>query len=407
MKIVELFAGIGSQYKALKNIGINTEVVGISEWDIPCLISYNLVHNKHEECFLNKEEILNELKNYTFSSDGKKPTKIDKLPLEKLRKLYIANKNNKNLGSILDVKGIDVPEHDLMTYSFPCQDLSTQGKSRGLYEGKSSSLLWEVSRLLKELNNINRLPKYLLMENVPSIFADKHKEGFEIWKNILNDLGYKNWDFTLKASYFDIPQNRKRAYMVSILNGKDNDFIIPEEKTLTDKRIKDIIVDNIDNKFYLNGLDKFFPGDINVSPTKTGIRGFDLVGYTKFTSEKKVYHLDSISGTITATGAQSKIKVYLEDGRIRILTPRECWLMMGFTNDDFDKVDGEFIDSILTKQAGNSIVVNVLEAIFTNMFLIKNRLDNSEDYRKIYEKEINEHIIKGISYKERKLRKKL
>ena len=247
--------------------------------------------------------------------------------------------------------------------------MSNQGKSRGLYDGKSSSLLWEVGRLLSELKQLDNLPKYLLMENVPSIFNDKHKEGFDKWKDKLVELGYKNWDFKLKASYFNIPQNRERAYMVSILNGNDDDFKIPEQHKLTDLRIKDIMEDNVDSKYYMNNMSQYFPNDITVTPTKTGIKGFNLEGYTKFTSEKKVYYIDSISPTITATGAQSRIKIILPDQQVRILTPRECWRLMGFKDEQFNKVDGVFIDSILTKQAGNSIVVNVLEAIFKNMFL--------------------------------------
>ena len=368
LKVVELFAGIGSQYKSLKNLGVNVEVVGISEWDIPCLINYNAIHHQVEECDLDKDEILERLKGFTFSSDGKNETDIKRLNVDKLRKLYVANRNNKNLGSILDIKGADIPKHDLLTYSFPCQDLSNQGKGRGLYDGKSSSLLWEVGRLMDELNDLNNLPKYLLMENVPSIFNDKHKEGFDLWKNKLIGLGYKNWDFKLKSSYFNIPQNRERAYMISILNGNDNDFIIPQQKNLTDLRIKDIIDTDVDEKFYMNDMEKFFPQKIDVLHTNNGIRGFNLEGYTKFTSEKKVFYTDSISPTITATGAQSKIKIMLPNGKIRILTPKECWKLMGFTEEDFNKADKSFPDSILTKLAGNSIVVNVLEAIFTNLF---------------------------------------
>jgi len=368
LRIVELFAGIGSQYQALKNIGIDTQVVGISEWDIASLISYDAVHNKQEDCNLSKEEILKKLNGFTFSSDGKKSANINRLPLEKLRKLYIANKNNKNLGSILDVKGVDVEEHDLLTYSFPCTDLSLQGKGKGLYDGNASSLLWQVGRVLSELNDLKRLPKYLLMENVPSIFNDKHKLGFDIWKEQLKTLGYKNFDFKLKASYFGVPQNRERAYMVSILGG--GEFVVPKEEKLTDLRIKDILEDNVDSKFYTKNLSQYYPKNINVLPTNTGIRGFNLSDeYTTFASEKKVYYFDSISCTITATGAQARIKVLLNDGRIRILTPRETWKLMGFKDSEFDRVVGLHSDISLTKQAGNSIVVNVLEAIFRNMFI--------------------------------------
>ena len=259
------------------------------------------------------------------------------------------------------------PDHDLLTYSFPCQDLSNQGSQKGLFEGKTSSLLWEVNRLLNELNEEKRLPKYLLMENVPAIFGDKNKDGFNIWKENLKEMGYINFDFKLKASYFGVPQNRERAYMVSILNGNENDFVIPTQEKLTDLTISDILTPNQDKKYYLD-FKRFYPDVIKTDKTKNGISCFDLINYTNFASERKVYHLNSISPTITATGAQARIKVY-ENGEIRILSPRECWKMMGFNDSDFDKVEGTLIDSILTKQAGNSIVVNVLEVIFSNLFI--------------------------------------
>jgi DNA (cytosine-5)-methyltransferase 1 len=370
LRVIELFAGIGSQHKALKNIGVDCEVVGISEWSIDSIISYaNVHHNSNEVTELTKEEILEELKDFTFSSNTKTPIKTSTLKLDRLKKLYVANKNSKNLGSIVDLKASMTPDHDLLTYSFPCQDLSNQGSQRGLFEGKSSSLLWDVNRLLNELNEEGRLPKYLLMENVPAIFGDKNKDGFNIWKDNLKEMGYINFDFKLKASYFGIPQNRERAYMVSILNGTENDFVIPTQGELTEMTIADILTPNQVSKYYLD-FKRFYPPVIKTDKTKNGISCFDLVGYTNFASERKVYHLNSISPTITATGAQSRIKVY-ENGEIRMLSPRECWKMMGFTDSDFDKVEGTLIDSALTKQAGNSIVVNVLEAIFTNLFIKK------------------------------------
>ena len=154
--------------------------------------------------------------------------------------------------------------------------------------------------------------------------------------------------------------------MVSILNGTENDFVIPTQGELTKMTIADILTPNQVSKYYLD-FKRFYPPVIKTDITKNGISCFDLVGYTNFASERKVYHLNSISPTITATGAQSRIKVY-ENGEIRMLSPRECWKMMGFTDSDFDKVEGTLIDSALTKQAGNSIVVNVLEAIFINLF---------------------------------------
>jgi len=366
IRVVELFAGIGAQVQALKNLNANVEVVGISEWSINSLLAYsNLHHPSNEICDLSKEEILNELKDYTFSSNTKTAINKSSLNLEKLKKLYIANKNSKNLGSILDLKGENIPEHDLLTYSFPCTDLSNQGKQAGLYDGEASSLLWEVGRLLNELNSDEKLPKYLLMENVPAIFSPKHEKGFEKWKDNLKSLGYKNYAFKLKASYFGVPQNRERAYMVSILG--DGDFTIPSQTELTNLTINDILDKTTNPKCYLN-LVKYLPENINPRKSETtNIKCFDLVNYTSFNSENKVYSLDSVAPTLTATGAQSRIKVW--DGKgITILNPRECWKLMGFKASEFDKVDGLMTNTALTKLAGNSIVVNVLEAIFKNLF---------------------------------------
>lgn len=367
LRVIELFAGIGSQHKALKNIGIDFEIVGISEWSIDSIISYaNVHHPQNEEINLSKEEILNELEKFTFSANTKTPANIKNYNIERLKKLYISNKNSKNLGSIVDLKSNNLPDHDLLTYSFPCQDLSNQGSQKGLFEGKTSSLLWEVKRLLVELNSEKRLPKYLLMENVPAIFGAKNKEGFDMWKNDLVEMGYINFDFKLKASYFGVPQNRERAYMVSILGGSPEDFIIPSSEELTTMTISDILSPNPDKKYYLD-FNKYYPQVIKRNKTKNGISCFDLENYTNFASERKVYHLDSIAPTITATGAQSRIKVF-ENNKVRVLNPRECWKMMGFTDKDFDAVEGTLNDNALIKQAGNSIVVNVLEAIFTNLF---------------------------------------
>jgi DNA (cytosine-5)-methyltransferase 1 len=368
MKIIELFAGIGSQTTALKNIDIEHEVVGISEWNIPALISYNALHGKNENCNLSKELILEELKEFTFSTDGKKPCNLNKISLDKLQKLYVAHKNTKNLGSILDLNSKDFPNHDLLTYSSPCTNISNQGKQEGLYDGKYSSMLWEVGRILNGLKKENRLPKYLLMENVAAILNNKNSKGFNEWKLILEQLGYKNWDFALTSSYFNIPQNRKRAYMVSILNGNDDDFIIPNQERLTTLTLNNIISDNINEVYNIKDYSKYIPNNIITKKTKNGIESFNLENYTGFVSEDKVYKLNSIAPTITANGAQSRIKVLINNNTIRLLSARECWKLMGFKDYQFDKVKDLITNNELIKQAGNSIVVNVLEKIFTNMF---------------------------------------
>jgi DNA (cytosine-5)-methyltransferase 1 len=362
LKVIELFSGIGSQTQALKNIGIQHEVVATCEWSINSIISYGEIHSQNNDYLdITNEEILEELKKYTFSMDTKTPYNLNKLKKDKLRLLYKNHKNSKNLASITEVDGSKL-KCDLLTYSFPCQDLSLQGKQKGLYEGKSSSLLWQVGRILDEMET---KPKILLMENVSSILNDKHKDGFDKWKKFLEDKGYKNIVMKLKSSNFNNPQNRERCYMVSSL---DHNLNLNLSGYLTNLRIKDILEKDIDEKYYKSNLIKHLPNNINFRSTKNGIQSIDLVNYTTFASENKVYSINSIAPTLTATGANSRIKILNENNEIRTLTPLECWKLMGFTKKEYNMVKDVHSENEVIKQAGNSIVVNVLENIFKEIY---------------------------------------
>ncbi len=364
IKIVELFSGIGSQTQALKNKNIPHKVVGISEWSINSIISYGEIHSDNTDYNVSRSEILNELKDFTFSLDTKKPYNINKLKDDKLYLLYKNHKNSNNFGSIVDMRGSQIENIDILTYSFPCQNLSNQGKQEGLYEGKSSSLLWQVGRLIDE---VKIKPKVLLMENVSAILNDRHKEGFNYWKDFLSKNGYKNYVLKLKASKYGVPQNRERCFMISSLidmNGIIED--ITKNEKLTDLRIKDILDPVVDYKYTKNSLLTFLPEDLQFNNTYNGVRSIELVNYSNFKSDRRVFNRYSISPTLTATGANSTIKIY-DENNIRILNPNECWRLMGFTDKEFNKVKHIHKDIELVKQAGNSIVVNVLETIFENI----------------------------------------
>lgn len=369
MKVVEFFAGIGSQTQALKNKKINHEVLAISEWSINSIISYGEIHGHNKEYNISKEEMISELSNFTFSLDTKKPYNIKRLRDDKLYLLYKNHKNSKNIGSIIDLKGYQVPSSDLLTYSFPCQDLSLQGKQKGLFEGNTSSLLWQVGRILNEMDKI---PTVLLMENVPSILNEKHKPGFDKWKDFLKEKGYTNYVLKLKGTNYGSAQNRERCFMISSLKSMDGIEENILSKTKPSLKIKDITQKEIDEKFYKPNLEKFLNKNWEFKNSKSGIISYTLEGYTNFLSEAKLYSMDSISPTITATGAQSRIKI-MDNNRIRLLTPLELWLLMGFTKEEFNKVKYLHKDAELSKQAGNSIVVQVLEAIFEsiNEYIIK------------------------------------
>lgn len=200
LRLIELFAGIGSQTQALTNIGIAHKVVAISEIDKYAIQSYEAMHGK-------------------------------------------AN----NLGDIRKIE--ELPDADLWTYSFPCQDISVAGKGAGIKEGTRSGLLFEVERLLRVASEKGTLPKYLLLENVKNLVSKKFKADFDKWLDFLAELGYTNYWKVLNAKDYGIPQNRERVFCVSI-RGEHEPFVFPKPKELT-IRLRDMIDETVDERFYL------------------------------------------------------------------------------------------------------------------------------------------------------------
>jgi DNA (cytosine-5)-methyltransferase 1 len=200
LRLIELFAGIGSQTQALTNIGIAHKVVAISEIDKYAIQSYEAMHGK-------------------------------------------AN----NLGDIRKIE--ELPDADLWTYSFPCQDISVAGKGAGIKEGTRSGLLFEVERLLCVASEKGTLPKYLLLENVKNLVSKKFKADFDKWLDFLAELGYTNYWKVLNAKDYGIPQNRERVFCISI-RGEHKPFVFPKPKELT-IRLRDMIDETVDERFYL------------------------------------------------------------------------------------------------------------------------------------------------------------
>lgn len=200
LRLIELFAGIGSQTQALKNVGVPHTVVAISEIDKNAIKSYTALHGE-----------------------------------------------TVNLGDIREIR--ELPEADFWTYSFPCQDISVAGHGAGIKEGTRSGLLLEVERLLKVAAGKGTLPKYLLLENVKNLVSKKFKADFDSWLSFLSSLGYTNYWQVLNAKDYGIPQHRERVFCVSI-RGEHKSFIIPEKRELT-LRLKDMIDEHVDERYYL------------------------------------------------------------------------------------------------------------------------------------------------------------
>lgn len=199
IRVFEAFAGYGSQSMALRRLGIDFEVVGISEIDKYAIQAYMAVH-------------------------GDTP----------------------NYGDISKIDWSSVPDFDFLTYSFPCTDISTAGQQKGLAEGSGtrSSLLWECRKAIEA-----KRPKYLLMENVKNLVSKKFTPYLKEWLRFLEGQSYSNYTKVLNAKDFGVPQNRERVFMVSILG--EASFHFPKPFTL-EKRLKDVLEKDVDESFYLS-----------------------------------------------------------------------------------------------------------------------------------------------------------
>ena len=285
-------------------------------------------------------------------------------------------------------------------------------------------MIWQVGRILTELKEEKQLPDVLIMENVPTVCGEKNKEDFNKWLNFLENLGYQSYYKILSATDYGIPQTRRRCFVVSLLGEYYYDF--PDGFPL-ELKLKDMLEDNCSEKYYLsekminyisktdtknfvnkdcrinldiartltteqnkrastsNYICKELPREFDLNKLKANAKEY-IKSITnnikdknlKETIEKnelpigEVRNLDTynrttseLSQTLTLPNHNSQ---RLWDGlRIRKLTPRECFRLMGVRDKDYDKLKGKFSDSALYHMSGDSIVVNVLMAIFSQM----------------------------------------
>jgi DNA (cytosine-5)-methyltransferase 1 len=477
LRVCELYGGIGSQLKALKNIGATISEHYLVEIDINATISYASIHcglNNHlNDDVPSKEEMIRQLEPYGWWHN-EKPKDIRTLPNDKLKKLYLAQQLSNNYGNVMNLD--DLPPVDLITWSTPCQDFSNAGKKAG-FEGNKGNLTSVTINLFKKLTY---KPTFLLFENVPMIVSQKFKQGFDAMLEELHKLGYDNIVMKLNAKDYGIPQNRDRIFVLSIRHDYEANYSPPQPIPLQ-LRLKDMLEETVHSKYYLTENQllqiqnaKFDSMKIDRINTEDGVcntittmggghrepmiaspinsreyRGFQDIaptlcardykdpkwvtipeattrGYAKAYEGDGVYinrphqkrgtvqkniiqtintapsneigvvvngfykqaldtaenneikHGDvictynetvdrsGVSPTITTRpeGKKTAILPVMQDLRIRKLTPLETWRLMGFTDEDYYNAEPHNSNSALYKQAGNSIVVQVLEKIF-------------------------------------------
>ena len=431
--MLSFFSGIGAFEKALEKLGVEYELIGYSEIDKYASKAYALIHNVPE---------------------------------------------SKNLGDIskIDTSTLNISDLDLLTYGFPCQDISSAGKQKGLFNSDGtktrSGLFFEALRIIEDLK-----PKYAVAENVKNLTSNKFRKQFDIILKSLEEAGYNNYYQVLNSKDFGIPQNRDRVFIVSIRKDIDKGFCFPKGFPLK-KRLKDLLEEHPNEKYYLDSVKNFFimnslkqeakgngfrfsphvrnnaniaktlttrsgsrmddnyivdiedeeresicfnkelldledskvkclrlgniygenygtgyAGNVwskeGVSPTLTTALGgnrqplvMDEIALKKlfdipkdimrdFEYKRRVYSLEGQSPTITVNNSPK----ILCDLNIRKLTPKECFRLMGFEDRDFEiLVKNGISDTQLYRMAGNSIVVDVLEAIFKNLLLDKKKV---------------------------------
>lgn len=211
IRLIELFAGYGSQAMALKRIGAKFEHYRVVEFDKYAIASYNAVHGTD-------------------------------FPTMDITKVHAEDLN------ICDTNAFTY----LLTYSFPCTDLSVAGKQAGMSKGSGtrSGLLWEVERILTEIrDNKGELPQILFMENVPQVHSQDNMPDFRKWLDFLESLGYTNYYQDLNAKNYGVAQNRERCFMFSFLG--EYNYHFPQPIPLK-KKLKDYLGDNVYEKYYIN-----------------------------------------------------------------------------------------------------------------------------------------------------------
>lgn len=209
---------------------------------------------------------LDRMKQYdpTFAYDLVAWSEIDKNAI-KAHNLVYPQYAERNLGDMTKIDWTKVPDFDFLTYSTPCQDFSNAGLQRGGAEGSGtrSSILWYTRNAI-----LAKKPNYMMLENVKALVSKKFKPLFLKWCDELDSYGYDNFWQVLNAKDYGVSQNRERVFLISIRRdiNQGKEYVFPEPFEL-EKRIKDILEPEVDDKYYLSEKSLDYFRRVNDDPT--------------------------------------------------------------------------------------------------------------------------------------------
>ena len=256
--------------------------------------------------------------------------------------------NTLNLGDIcsVDIKALP-KDFTLLTHGSPCTSFSNAGLQLGGDRGSGtpSSLMWNSVEIIKHCK-----PKFVIWENVSNVLSPKHKHNFDEYINTLDNEGYNSYHKVMNSKDYGTPQNRNRIFVISVLKEIDNEeeFKFPDSVDLIET-LHSKLEKEVEEKWYL---------------TQAQI---DRIHTTTYASGKRRIQYKDWSDTLCARDWKDP-KCVEVNGRVRKLTPREYWRIMGFSDSDYDKAASTGVsNSQLYKQAGNSIAYSVIKSILYNM----------------------------------------
>lgn len=447
-----LFSGIGCQERGFRDSGLfDIEVLNTSDINKESVLSYAAIHcgmtNEMVDAYKDypsREEMAQYLTDINLGYEPEKNKYFDWFKLVKrkkkdLEKYWLACKLTHNLGDITKIE--DLPYADFWTVSFCCQDISIAGKMKGLKpdSGTRSSLLWDNIRLLSKAKENNKLPQYIMFENVKNLVSKKFIDDFNDLLDVLDELGFNSYWSVINGKDCGVPQSRERVFVISIRKDIDSGKYTFPEPFDTGIRLKNILEDCVDEKYYIsenrmkiirNNLGNVFEknfiigssqknayiGDDIIAPTLTSAMGngggqipmIKQIGIDKTVKNaRQIEYANCITsredrgvsnrkaeGTailetpdisycldanywkgITLEQYMSKKRRQLifeqisQWIRIRKLTPRECYRLMGLTFEDCDKASEIGVaDTHLYKQAGNGIITNCCALLAEHLY---------------------------------------